>query len=413
LWFYTFRSHFLEGKRQILLQSMIFLLPFLVTVGLMFFTGIVPLNPRIPYIMGLHQQGFLRAMQWKFAFTSLPLAIQPAAWLSPTGGGGPIIGWFWSLLVYVFGPKGLSLVSIPKFIVIPAIAMGLRVWKRWHESPTPQFAALPFIALPPLLLVVITRSSGRHLLPIAPILILLFILFVRDGIQDHRFYRSVLLAISAAVTLEMVFPHPKLWLNLGLQSLVLAALWLHYFLRRRTDAPRAIIALLPIALCVFATSSSAIGASLLLPGQIGRALAWGRLSEFPAIVTHLPGQSPVWINANPLVASFFTHQDYFPPNISRQYFQNFFQIPKSAKIYRSRPQLVHYYQWDDIDDFIYRLRRDHIDSVIMVSSTTKNKKFRFPLQDLLPLLEIHPEFHLQTTFSLKNKNIHIFRLFNH
>ncbi len=411
LWLYIIWSRRHEGKKKIITLSLACLLPFFVTAMLMLFTGLVPLNPRIPYILGLHEGGFLRALQWKFASTGLPLPLQPATWLSPTGvDGSAAATWFWSLLTHLLGPKGLSLVSIPKFILIPAIAMGWRLQKQWLRNIASPMAAFPFMALPPLTLVILTRSSGRHLLPFAPILILSFILFIRDGIRDIRFFRRVLIVTSAAIAGEMFFPHPKLLLNLTLQALVIIALWAYYFLRSQSEKKLVLIAWVPIAIIALTTFGSAIGASVLLPGQIGRTLTWGRHSQIPLIVTHLPRQKPVWINANPLLVSFFTHQDFFPPNLARQYFQNFFHIPKSRRIKPPHPQLIHSFHWGDIDDFIYNLGQQGIDTVIMVSSTTKSKKFRFPMQDLRSILEAHPAFLLKNTFTLKNKQIHIFHL---
>ncbi len=399
-----------ETAAKIAFKISLCILPFIIIVIPMFFTGLIPLNPRLPYIMGLHKAGLLQALHWKFAAAGSAFTSLPGTWLSPATTEIDAITWFWSLLAQLFGPKGFSLVSIPKFIIVPAVAMGIRFQSLLIRSQLPHLTALPFIAGPYLLIIVITRSSGRHLLPIAPILILFFILFIRDGIRDARFFKHTLIAASAAVALELFFSHPQLVMSLIIQTIVLITLWAYYLSSRTFPNRNALIAVTLIAVIAITTAGSAIAASLLLPGQIGRSLSWGRLSEIPGIVKHIPNKKPVWINANPLLISFFTQKDYLPPNLDKQFYENFFHIPKSRRINRSHPQLIHSFHWKSPAGFARKLRRKNIESIIIVSSTSPNKKFRFPLQDLHPLLEADNNFTLQSTHDLKNKRVHIFTL---
>ena len=398
-----------EWKNAMLKLGFCFL-PLLVTIIPMFFTGLVPLNPRLPFIMGLHKGGILQALHWKFTALSMQTELTPGIWVDSPASGVPAVTWFWSLLVQVFGPKGFSLVSIPKFIIVPAIAMGIRLQNQWIKSPLPSLTVLPFIAWPYLALVVITRSSGRHLLPIAPILFIFFILFIRDGIQDLRFFKRTLAATSVIVALEMFFPHPQQLTNIIIQAVILLLFWIYYSTKRSSSNPRPIATTLLLVVIAAATSGSAIAASYLLPGQIGRTLTWGRLAEINRIAEHVPPQTPVWINANPLLTSFFTHRDFLPPKLDKKYYKHFFRIPKSHRLKRSHPQLIHSFPRKSPQAFLRRLRRKNIDTLLLVVSTAPNKKFRFPHQDLLSYLGTDPNFTRHSFIPFKNKQLHIFKV---
>jgi hypothetical protein len=385
-------------------------LPLFITIIPMFFTGLIPLNPRLPFIMGLHKGGILQAMHWKFTAATFPAGLTPGIWADPSVSGVPAVTWFWSLLVQIFGPKGFSLVSIPKFIIVPAIAMGIRLQNQWIKSPLPSLAVLPFITWPYLALIVITRSSGRHLFPIAPILFIFFILFIRDGIQDVRFFKHTFAATSIIVALEMFFPHPQQLMNIAVQAVVLLLFWIYYSTKRSSSRLHPITTVMLIAAIIVSTSGSAIAASYLLPGQMGRALIWGRLGEMQQIAEYIPSKTPVWINANPLLASFYTHQDFLPPKLDKKYYKNFFHIPKSLRLKRSHPQLIHSFPCKSPQAFLRRLRKKKINTILLVVSTAPNKKFRFPHQDLHSYLGTDPNFTLQSTIPFKNKQLHIFKL---
>lgn len=385
-------------------------LPLLITIVPMFFTGLIPLNPRVPFIMGLHEGGISQAFHWKFTAVHFPSGLMPGAWVNPSAAVDAVATWLWSLLVQIFGPKGFSLVSIPKFIIVPAVAMGIRLQNRWIKSPLPSLTVLPFIAWPYLAIVTITRSSGRHLLPILPILLIFFMLFIRDGIEDSQFFKLTVIATSVTVALEIIFPHPQQLMNAIIQAMVLILFWAYYFTTRAATKLHAYTSILLVGAIAVSTAGSAIVASYLLPGQIGRALTWGHLSEIRLTAKYVPPQTPVWVNANPLLTSFYTHQDFLPPKLEKKYYKHFFRIPKSNRLKRSTPQLIHSFPCKSPQAFLRRIRKKNIATILLTVSTSPNKKFRFQHQELYDYFRNDPNFTLRYTIDFKNKQLHIFKV---
>ncbi|GEM_PF-2027775 len=93
-----------------------------------------------------------------------------------------------------------SFLSVPFYIVVPAVAMSLVMFRRWVCAGDTASAALPLLLWSYLLVYCARISNGRYLLPVLPLLLLFMVLFLAE-IGKQRARTIIIFALTAALVM--------------------------------------------------------------------------------------------------------------------------------------------------------------------------------------------------------------------
>ncbi|MCP4153579.1 MAG: hypothetical protein GY757_37975, partial [bacterium] len=247
---------------------------------------------------------------------NVTLGHQPESTDSPAGLWTKVLHYFHILLLYIgkiFYSRTFSLTTMPRFILLPALIMSFRLYRHWHRQKEYGKILLPAILWFYLVIYLLRSSYGRYLLPVVPIIILFFIMFLRDGMKEKRFAKNTLIAVMVFAALglyyEINFPLIKLILTLFFVS----GLWYLYSRPgtgqsgvekvEKVDKQK-FLYIVMIGLCSIAIT---IGTSLVKPFQVGNFLAWGYNSQMKEIARNFKEKEKIWINCDRGLIQFYRH----------------------------------------------------------------------------------------------------------
>jgi len=407
-------------KRAIIIQIPVFLYLFL-----MLCTGLVPLNKKlIPYI-GLNEGGF--AVFAEYQADNVMSQYQKEIVNHAPEKDGPVeireksrernIFQKTFDLFHLYARKILyfrtfSLTSTPRFLILIAVAVSFLIFKRWRERNENERLFLPIIFWCFLLCYILRTSHGRYLLPILPVIILFFLLFIRDVIKDKRFALVTIGAAAVFVTMGMLFETDYILFKTVINTVILAGLLVLYFHTRYEsrfhDQLKTGLILL-IGLMSFAINLSV---SYLRPGQIGIFYEWGYCGEYNKIADTCKQDVPIWSNIEGELFQFFMNDldiDFHP---DREMFTLKPWVPKARLLKGRIENKVFSFGFKLHDQFHSRLKKEQIQTVALVVSTSDDSEFQFPYQQRLDEFNQMDFLSLKNRIEMKNKIVYIYTLVN-
>jgi len=318
-----------------------------------------------------------------------------------------------SYLRKLFYSRTFSFTTMPRFIILPALLMSGLLFRRWYGQGDCDRLILPLILWPFLLIYLMRTSYGRHMLPMVPVLVLLFFFFLRDGLS-HRPVVLFALVGSFLFTAPMFFfnPHYPLF-KLILSTLGLAGLWLLYYIHQkqkgRVEAAKFLFIGMLAALMVLVF----VGTSFSNQRQLGRYKVYGSNGQAAVIAGAAAKKEKIWVNHQRNLIEFFRQEAYNTPFALQNWqWRAGNRLPR-WKRHKNAPFFFTYSSdWLGVKPFRDMLLEKGITKVMVSVSTLKNPQYHFPLQEYLPRFNKLPYLERTQTLHLKNKDVFIYAVKN-
>ena len=324
-------------------------------------------------------------------------------------------------------PRSFSFTSMPRFIIIPALFMSLLLFRRWKAEQSYEKLLLPVLTWVYLIIYILRTSHGRYLLPAVPLIILLFVFFLLEGLKEKKMARNALLTSFLFTLAAMVMIPNYPLIKLGLSLFFLTGLWLLYFkehanhyrngalhdLVRLAESPFGrpltlqsfVITLCLVSFLVF------LGTSWANARQIGRYVNWGYNNEMGKISMQFKKKEAIWINFDRGLIQFYRHNGrYTPFNEGKKTWGLQEWVPKAKLLERTPFYFTYDFEWEDAESFRDYLETLGIEKVALLVSTHVNDQYRFPFQDKLPEMQRMDFLEQLDVVKLKRKSLYIFKV---
>jgi len=426
--------------------------PALLYIGLMLFTGIVPLNVKLTQFIGGNYGGIpffvqgqvqsvrnqynneikqvkpseslgastkvLNEIKTKTTSPQKPDLTQSVSPLKQIKNQKSLSSKFLykltqNLSMYIqkiFYFRTFSLSSMPRFLIAIALVCSFLFLKLWRKQTEHKRLFFLFLFWIYLLIFILRASHGRYLLPIIPIIILFFIFFLRDVIKRKKFAFLTILGTSLFISLGMAFEKEYVLMKIFINIVICAGLFLVYYSSQKNSSTLPLIRRSFIfTIGIFAVCIN-LSASYLLPGQIGTFKKWGYCAEFNKIANFFDEDEKIWINADSQLFRFFRNELHI---IFVEHDKSFFVkewIPKQKMINWSHKKTVYSFNLETQTQFFNRLKAENIEKIVLLVSTSEEPGFKFKNQDMLSEIQKMPFLNLQSRLELKNKILYIYGL---
>lgn len=301
-------------------------------------------------------------------------------------------------------PRTFSFISIPKIIVLPAIAHALSLFVSWWRKKDRKFL-LPMILFFNTIVIILRASHGRYLLGVSSFFILFFILFLKDGLKKPVHFRNVLFLTTVFVLSGLLFESTFIIQKIILELSLLVLFWMIWILRKKKVSIVDFSKNIFIFALIIGMFSTSLMFSLKI-GQISSFIRYGYNREVREISENFKPEEKIWIN------------DFGSGELIDVYRENYFNepewnwrlawwIPKRdlLKIHSSNNTFS--FRIEDIKVFHREVKRDEIDKIALVVSTLEEN---FPEEKKLRILQSQEWLKLIDKIELKNKNLFIFNV---
>ena len=397
----SIKNTFLSGIK-LLLPSAVFLV-------LMFTTSLVPLNIYNANILGLIDGGFFEMGRGFFSeratynqdiqfnkdvARTIPLLTGDTDLIK-------IVNMGLSYLGKIFYPRTFSFLSIPFLILIPAVVLSWDYLKKWFKEKRKELVFLSIFLLTYLVIYILRASLGRYLLPVAPVIIIFFLYFLKD-IQREKKYLWILILTTVLSALGIYFEYSFVWVKILATVLLLGPMWIMYFSKRfNKDISKYILI---VAISLFTAGTSLLGSYT--HGQIGAYLMYGYNRECEKIVALVDEDERVWINdiGWDRIPYFLRHEDVQ----SAEWKWSLREWVPKKKMLKQREGLKTFnFSSGEIVKFEEELKSKNVDKVVFIDLKEKysNEKYNtIKIEDILKLDMLK----LRQEMDGKNKRILIF-----
>lgn len=299
---YIFFSQWGDWK-SIILENVKVFLPSALLIVLMVFTTLVPINTFLLSTIGLTESGVeyhLRHFEPEIATANLSSEQQRQIPTIERGGEvsengeGILVSVFNIILLYIgklLYPYSFSFLSIPKVIFFPAILTSFILFSRFKKQKRYDLIAFFFMLLFYFLIFVVKASFTRYIFPIAPIVFVFFIYFLRDLIKERKSFITVLI-VTAVLTTGGVFFEEEYIIEKVLLNLTIFALYISYLL---LEEKRYLIKTLTV-IVISIISFSVVMFFFYTRGQIYQYINWGRDYEVVEAVKYFEGDENILLS---------------------------------------------------------------------------------------------------------------------
>jgi hypothetical protein len=299
-------------------------------------------------------------------------------------------------------PRTFSYISIPFIVAVPAIWVSVQYLRKWHQKKENEKILLPILMYFYLLIYVIHASISRYILPISPVLILFFFLFLRDlDDKDIGFVRTYLVTLGF-VSLGLLFEYSYILIKVVFSFLVLGIIWWITVVKNKSKNTVKYVVILLISMFT-------AGASLLasyINGQIGASLVYGYNRECEEIMDLVEGDT-IWIND--------IGWDRLPYILRSENVQNpewrwALQewIPKKSMLIVPEDYSTYSFRWRNEILFKETVEERKIDTIMYIDVTKDFKYDTLYMQERLSQVNSFGWLKLRETKKLKNKIVYIF-----
>ncbi len=380
-------------------------------IVLMFTTSLIPLNIYNAYILGLIHTGITDMVR------------------STTGGGvhgkGTAIARLeqtpgvrlMGLSVFLktgylskfFMPRVISFMSLPKIITVPALVHSLiLVFKRPFLGNS-NIKLIFFLTWSFFLTFYFRHSHARYLFGATPLIIILFLLFIRRigfRLRDTVIFIVTAFIIVIGLAFEVQWPLVKVFLNAGL-LIVLAMIILASKLKSAYSERLKSAFLLTLAA---AMAGAFFSANIVKDwGQIFRSLAHGYCGEIWRVVKYMGPKERIMTNLDGLdwrLVMFYRSERIETPEYAWQLASS---VPKK-KLLKTHPSISFKFPLNNGPRLEAELRKNRVNRIFLFESTTP--KITYPFQKDVPLVKNYRFLEMERRLNLKNKRVTIYRLKN-
>lgn len=313
---------FINRVWSIIKKAFIVFLPSLIWIILMFTTDLIPVNMFLASIIGLKDNSFgylinhfeldISTVNSLEGSRNIPLILIKETW-------APFIQFLCSFINIILSYIGkvlysrvFSFLSVPKVVILPVVITSVMILKRYiinRKEKIKNFAFLSLTLLIWLMVYILRASHGRYLLPILPIIavIYLYILFYQRFSNKQKIFIiiSTFLYITAGLLFETVYIVPKAILEYSLFILFSITLFKPQW--------KQIKYVLVVLLSVFSLSTALLFSYV--QGQIHGYVNFGENRNAQVLANLVPTKDRYWINSeiNSSLISTLNKERYLDP----------------------------------------------------------------------------------------------------
>ncbi|HVX92881.1 MAG TPA: hypothetical protein VHA74_02080 [Candidatus Dojkabacteria bacterium] len=421
----SFREGFWNKLKDFVINLVISFAPASIYLLLMFYTGIVPVNMFDASILGLIEKGLgWNQKQFSIDMATANLIADEATkniYQIPIDSILPNIPSFLrgvtdivlvsiNIILRYFGkilyPRSFSFISIPKLIIFPALAMSALYIRTWWRNVKKNLTMIGLVLIlwSYVGIFILRASQGRYLLAITPIVIIFFILFLKEGFKYKKFALwTIILSIIlsyAGMFFELTFIWVKLLFITILGVLFLALYWIHKHNSKYSE----VVTFVLICVVSIITLGTSLAFSIKL-GQISEFMRWGYNHQANKIFENVPENEKIFIND--------IGWDQYPKIVRKDlslYPQWHWDLKKGLPkvdqlVYLNTPN-TYLFTFASTQEMKSYIGENDIKQVFIVKSDIK--EIKFDLQGFIPELEKSNWLKLDRIVYTKNAQTYIF-----
>lgn len=419
--FMLYKGHFKKALTHFLFSCIQLFLPALIYLILMFTTSIIPLNIYNANILGLIENGAEEltrnfgiesatynrdiATNVEVAKTiflmSIPENISPFLQIILSS-----INTIFKYIGKIFYPRTFSFLSIPFLILIPSLSYLIISLKAYFKKKNTKKLLLPILLIVFLLIYILHSSIGRYLIPVTPIVIVYFLLFLKNVKQRNSFTLRVVFFTTLFMIGGMYFEHSYVWIKILFSLFILACFLIEYFFKKRI-----VKYIIGVSIFIFV-----LGTALLASykyGQIGSYLLYGYNRECEKVLALVKDDDVIWVNdigwgRLPYVLRSENVQD------SEWRWELKGWIPKKELLIRDNSSSFRTYGFNikSIASVEKMLEENSINKLIYISLYKKQREECLLNQDRLSELMDAEFLILKSSLDMKGKTVDVFEFYN-
>ncbi|HRI05642.1 MAG TPA: hypothetical protein PLV59_01720 [Candidatus Dojkabacteria bacterium] len=426
-------DNWLHRIQYIVVEGFKAFFPVLVYQILMFTTGIIPINMFNASILGLIETGAQWAkknfsvnvatsnlvadeasreiFQISTASIKERLSASPTPQLVIWGPIETILEWVNVGLRYlgkISYPRSFSFISIPKIVIAPALTTSVIFFfkwiKTWDRNRLKVMLVMIFWSY--LFIYVFRSSHGRYLLSITPVVIIFFIIFLRNVLYNTKVARGILIATSLYILLGLYFELTFVWhkalINVVLVSLLALTMYLHTWKSKLVQLSSLIFV---VALGIATTGTSLVFSWQL--GQLSEYNRWGANHQVEKVVEAFPPEDTIFLNQIgwDQLPSVYRYDMGIQPEWKWQLKE---ELPKNRMLVVPPKSNTHVGYLPSISSLYTFVVENDIDRVGIVKSELPD--YPFLMQEHIPTLQTKSWAVLEKTVKIKNAQLYIFKM---
>ena len=305
-------------------------------------------------------------------------------------------------------PRTFSFISIPMIIIIPSFVTSLYLFKKCVKKKLTKLLILPLIMWVYFLIFILRASHGRYLFPIAPIIFIFFILFLKEYKKKLNIVTTILIITFIFIIGKFFFEATHLLIfNIIFNFIFFTCLICFFYIKKPKKWQNLIASITIVAIFGFSTLSTNIAFSY-RQGQVKEYIKWGRNREIRKILSNFREDEKIWINTIQITKHlvYFYRKDlnYNP----EWYWELQENIPKKYLIITPKEKNTYMFPIINLDQFRTEIQKNKIDKLVLIYSTIPDSKL--PMQQNLKEFKKFPWLSILKTVKLKNKNMYIFKV---
>ena len=279
-------------------------LPTIIYLLLMLFTSLIPLNTVIftvipgvteggveyqlqHFEVGAATQSIVR-LQTPEATTIqqiVPIEEETESFISKTF--SIVVGYIGKLLY----PRSFSFLSVPKIIFFPALFTSILLFKNFLKKKKKPFIALSLMLWSFLAVFIFRLSFDRYLFPIIPIILIFYLLFLKDIVKKKKIYIWIVVISSILAFVGLIFEADYVYIKLILNLIVIFCYILFYFLNKKFPT-----SYFYLSLIVSVLTFSVISFYYYSDGQLRQYINFGRDYEVKEVTSKFEEEEIIMIN---------------------------------------------------------------------------------------------------------------------
>ena len=397
---------------EVVKQYVFVMLPSAVWLLLMFTTPIIPMNMYVASTLGLIDTNFnylfshfnsdMATLNLIEGGREIPLIAIRESYSSFLAEIIKTINVILQYIGKILYPRTFSFISVPKVVIFPVVYTSVLLVKKYLKSKSSsirKYAHLSLLFLIWLAIYILRTSHGRYLLPVLPVISILYIYilfkyrFTKK--QKKEMIIGALIFILLGFLFEASYVIPKILIEAGIFVLFALSVINPKFKNLKY---------LPVILL----SSACIGVSLLFSytqGQVHGFINFGENREAQEVAKILPKQE-YWTNndINQMLVSVYSNERFSEP---QWHWQLHDIVPKKdmLKVLDERKSFV--FEIVNIDKFKENIKRYNIEKLVLYESKVKEK---YTDQEYLDIFINQDWIELEKKYEFKGLNVYIFNV---
>lgn len=411
----SWQGYTLQTLKLIIKKSLQVLIPSIIYLLLMLFTSVIPLNTVIfTLIPGVTEGGVeyqMKHFEMKAAVQSIARLKTPEAatvytYLPFEEKGGNFFMRAFTLLIGYVGkllyPRSFSFLSIPKILFFPALFTSIVMLKDYVKRKKNILVALALVMWSFVFVFVVRQSFDRYLFPITPVVVLFFLIFLRDIVKERRVYIWILIISSILSFLGLIFEPDYVIIKLVLNIVVIVLLILYLLINKKfpTIYFYVLVVIGALTFCVISFYYYTLG-------PLRQYMNFGVDYEVEKVVNQFDDEDIVLMN-DPgwgLLINVYRGNLQYNPEWKwslREW------VPRKKNLRMFDDVNTYVIEKENSEEDMEMIERYGIDKVGIVVSNLKD--VQFPFEDRLEEYMKSDMLKLEDTAGLKNKTVYIFKV---